>query len=144
MKTFLANCHAFWYITKHKKSLTDLNEMKEKIRRKKAEVRRKTSPNDHCKCCSEVGHLVSWSLYRNFAHRKSDFDYKWKVASVVIIIIVIIIVIVFLERLSMWIMLNWAEQIQIQKYRTHVYKTPKTACVQTFMLKHPTKQYRWV
>ena len=47
---------------------------------------------------------------------------------------------VFLERLSMWNMLNCTEQVQIQKYKTHVCKTPKTACVQTIMLKHPTKQ----
>ena len=38
-------------------------------------------------------------------------------------------------------MLNCVEQMQIQKYKTHAYKTPKTACVQTIMLKHPTKQY---
>ena len=37
-------------------------------------------------------------------------------------------------------MLNCAEQVQIQKYKTHAYKTPKTAGVQTIMLKHPTKQ----
>ena len=45
-----------------------------------------------------------------------------------------------LERLSMWHMLNCAEQVPKQKYKTHTYKTPKTACVQTIMLKHPTKQ----
>ena len=38
-------------------------------------------------------------------------------------------------------MLNCAEQVQIQKYKAHVYKTLKTASVQTIMLKHPTKQY---
>ena len=37
-------------------------------------------------------------------------------------------------------MLNCAEQMQIQKYKTHAYKTPKTAYVQTVLLKHPTKQ----
>ena len=37
-------------------------------------------------------------------------------------------------------MLNCAVQVQIQKYKTHAYKTPKTAGVQTIMLKHPTKQ----
>ena len=49
---------------------------------------------------------------------------------------------VFLERLSMWNVLNYAEQVQIQKIKhMHIaYKTPKTACVQTIMLKHPTKQ----
>ena len=47
---------------------------------------------------------------------------------------------VFLERLSMWNMLSYAEQVQIQKYKTHAYKTLKTAGVQTIMLKHPTKQ----
>ena len=40
----------------------------------------------------------------------------------------------------MWNMLNYAEQGQIQKYKTHAYKTLKTAGVQTIMLKHPTKQ----
>ena len=48
--------------------------------------------------------------------------------------------IVFLERLSMWNMLSCAVKVQIQKYKTHAYKTPKTACVQTIKLKHPTKQ----
>ena len=33
-----------------------------------------------------------------------------------------------------------AEHVQIQKYTTRVYKTLKTACVQTVMLKHPTEQ----
>ena len=47
---------------------------------------------------------------------------------------------VFLEYLSMWNMLSCAEQVQIQKHKTHAYKTPKTAGVQTTMLKHPTKQ----
>ena len=37
-------------------------------------------------------------------------------------------------------MLICAEQVQIQKYKTHGYKTLKTAGVQTIMLKHPTKQ----
>ena len=46
---------------------------------------------------------------------------------------------VFLDRLSMWNMLNCAEQVQIQKYKTHAYKTLKTAGVQIIMLKHPTK-----
>ena len=47
---------------------------------------------------------------------------------------------VFLVRLFMWNMLNYAEQVQIQNYKKYAYKTPKTACVQTIMLKHPTKQ----
>ena len=47
---------------------------------------------------------------------------------------------VFLERPSMRNMLKCAEQVQIQKYKTHAYKTLKTAGVQTIMLKHPTKQ----
>ena len=46
---------------------------------------------------------------------------------------------IFLERLYMWNMLNCAEQVQIQKYKTHAYKTPKTGGVQIVMLKHPTK-----
>ena len=37
-------------------------------------------------------------------------------------------------------MLNCAEQVQIRKYKTHVYETLKTAGVETIMLKHPTKQ----
>ena len=40
----------------------------------------------------------------------------------------------------MWNMLYCAEQVQIQKYKTHAYKTPKPACVQAVMLKQPTKQ----
>ena len=46
---------------------------------------------------------------------------------------------VFLERLSMWNMLNCAKQVQIQKYKAHPYKTLKTVGVQLIMLKHPTK-----
>ena len=38
---------------------------------------------------------------------------------------------VFLERLSMWNMLTCAEQVQIQKYKTHAYKTPKAAGIQS-------------
>ena len=41
-------------------------------------------------------------------------------------LIIIIIMSVFLEHLSMWNMLNCAEQVQIQKYKTHAYKTLKT------------------
>ena len=52
--------------------------------------------------------------------------------------------IAFLERLSIWYMLNFSKQIQIQKYGMHEYKTPQTACVQTIMLKHPTKLKRWI
>ena len=52
--------------------------------------------------------------------------------------IMILIMSVFLERLSMLNMLKCAEQVQIQKYTTHAYKTPKTG-VQTIMLKHTTK-----
>ena len=54
--------------------------------------------------------------------------------------ILTMIVGLFLEHLSTWNMLNCAEQMQIEKYKTHAYKTPKTANVQTIMLKHPTKQ----
>ena len=39
-------------------------------------------------------------------------------------------------------MLNCAEQVQIQKYKTHAYMTLKTAGVQTTMLKHSTKQLK--
>ena len=57
------------------------------------------------------------------------------------IMIMIIIMSVFLERLSMRNMLNCAEQLQIQKYKTLAQKTLKTG-VQTIMLKHPTKQLK--
>ena len=33
----------------------------------------------------------------------------------------------FLEHFSMWNMLNCAEQVQIQKYKTHAYKTLKNS-----------------
>ena len=46
---------------------------------------------------------------------------------------------IFLERLAMWNMLNCAEQVQIQKYKTHACKTLKTVGVQIIMLKHPTR-----
>ena len=46
---------------------------------------------------------------------------------------------VFLERLSKWNVLNCAKQVQIQKYKTHAYKTLKTVAVQIIMLKHPAK-----
>ena len=49
---------------------------------------------------------------------------------------------IFLERLSLSNMLGCAEQVQIQNYKTHVYKTLKTAGIQTIMLKHPTKQWK--
>ena len=52
----------------------------------------------------------------------------------------IIIMSVFLERLSMLNMLSCAEQVQIQEYKTHAYKTSKTAYVQIVMLKHSTRQ----
>ena len=36
--------------------------------------------------------------------------------------------------------LSCAEQVQVQNnYKTHAYKTPETACVQTIMLQHPTE-----
>ena len=54
-------------------------------------------------------------------------------------IIIIIIMSVFLERLSMWNVLNCAEQVQVQKYKTHAYKTLTIVGVQIIMLKHPTK-----
>ena len=46
---------------------------------------------------------------------------------------------VFLEHLSMWNMLSYAEQVQIEKCIAHAC-TPKTACTKAIMLKHPTKQ----
>ena len=40
----------------------------------------------------------------------------------------------------MWNMFSYAEQAQIQKYKTHhAYKTLKTVGVEVNMLKHPTK-----
>ena len=41
---------------------------------------------------------------------------------------------------SIWNMLNCAEQVQIQKYKTYAYKTLKTVGVQVIMLKHLTKR----
>ena len=41
-------------------------------------------------------------------------------------------------------MLNCAEQVQIQKYKTPAYKTPEISGVQTIMLKHPTEQLKKV
>ena len=38
--------------------------------------------------------------------------------------LIIMIMIVFVKRLSMWNMFICAEQVQIQKYKTHAYKTP--------------------
>ena len=65
-----------------------------------------------------------------------------KCASTNIFDVVMIIINVFLARLSMPNMLKCAEQVQIQNYKTHAYKTPKIACVQTITLKHPTKHER--
>ena len=39
-------------------------------------------------------------------------------------------------------MLICVEQGQIQKYKTHAYRTLKIASVQTIMPKHPTKQFK--
>ena len=39
-------------------------------------------------------------------------------------------------------MLNCAEQVQIQKCKTHANKALRTAGVQTIMLEHPTKQLK--
>ena len=54
--------------------------------------------------------------------------------------IVMMTMIVFLERHSLWNLVSWAEQEQIQNFKTHAKKIPKTACIQTVMLKYPTKQ----
>ena len=56
---------------------------------------------------------------------------KMMTTKMMMMIIIIIIGSVFL---------NCAEQGQIEKYKTHAYKTLKTADIQTIMLKHPTKQ----
>ena len=58
---------------------------------------------------------------------------------IIVIIIMIIVMNIFLERLYMF---NCAEQGQIQKYKTHAYKTLKTARVHTVMQKHQTKQLK--
>ena len=63
-----------------------------------------------------------------------------RLVMMVMMMMMIIIMSVFLECLSIRNMLNCAEKVQIQKYKTHVYKAPQTACVQTIMLKHPDKQ----
>ena len=39
----------------------------------------------------------------------------------------------------MWNMLNCTEQVQIQNYETHGYKTHKTVGAQINMLNHPAK-----
>ena len=39
-------------------------------------------------------------------------------------------------------MLSCDEHEQIQKYKTHVDKRLKTACVQTILLKHLTMQFK--
>ena len=62
---------------------------------------------------------------------------------IIIIIIIIITMSVFVERLSMRNMLNCAEQVQMQKYKTHAYKTLKTVGAQIIMLKHPTKHKKY-
>ena len=41
---------------------------------------------------------------------------------------------VFLERLYLWNMLNCAKQVHIQKYKTHAYRTLKTASIQRNIL----------
>ena len=48
------------------------------------------------------------------------------------------------ELMRVFVELSCAEQVQIQKYKTHAYKTPKTAGVQTIMLKHPTRRLKKV
>ena len=61
----------------------------------------------------------------------------------VMIIIIIMITIVFLERLSIWNMLNCSEQVQAQKYQPHSFKTPNTACVQTIKIL-PFNTFFWM
>ena len=43
---------------------------------------------------------------------------------------------IFLEHLSMWNILSCAEQVQIQKYKTHAYKAPHPK-------EHVSKQSCW-
>ena len=47
---------------------------------------------------------------------------------IIIIIIIIIIMSVFLERLSLSNMLDCAEQVQIQKYKTCIEDTQNSKC----------------
>ena len=61
---------------------------------------------------------------------------------VICLFVLIRIMSIFLEHLSIWNMHNFAEQVQILKYKTHACKTAKTADVQIVMLKHPTKQLK--
>ena len=58
---------------------------------------------------------------------------------IIIMMMMMMVMSVSLERLSMRNMLNCVEQVQIQKYKTHAYKTLKTVGVQIIMLKYPTK-----
>ena len=77
---------------------------------------------------------------------------QWRLLERAVIIIVMIIIIIIimslflliLECLSMWNRLSCAEQVQIQKYKTHAYnfyKTLKTVGAQIIMLKHPAKHH---
>ena len=90
--------------------------------------------------CTHRNGFAHW----HFAHIEMDLLidilklYFWvNCCAKVIIIIIIVIMSVFLERLSMWNMLICSEKVQIQKYKTHAYRTLKTAGVQTVILKHP-------
>ena len=84
--------------------------------------------------CSLSFFLYHWQPVSALPHMRFLYD---KLASCSLIIIIMS---AFLERLSMWNMLNCAEQVQIQKYKTHMHiKTLKMVGVQIIMLKHPTK-----
>ena len=48
---------------------------------------------------------------------------------------------IFLEHLSMWNMLNCTEQVQLQKYKTHAYKTLKTVGVQLITVLHCSNKW---
>ena len=96
-------------------------------------------------CMLDVEKSIFWSE-RAYVH---IFQWCWIVlwiktlpdiikCNAAIIIIIVVVMSIFLERLTMWNLLNCAEQEQIQKYKTHAYKTHKTVGVQ-IMLKHPTK-----
>ena len=78
----------------------------------------------------------------NYVLSKFDLPSQNRLCQVTVVIIIIIILImsIFLEGFSMWNVLICAEQVQIQKYKTHAYKTLKTVGVQIIMLKHPTEQ----
>ena len=96
--------------------------------------------SQQCQHSSQLSQQAGVCYYRTIHHQPPYTHHTDNNRCTLRSLSIIIIMSVFLESLSMWNMLNCAEQAQIQKYKTHAYKTPKTACVQSIMLKQPTKQ----